>query len=378
MEAGGHRQERGRPRRPTTPGLTDAELVAKLDEFTDHMRYQWWIHGHINFVLLSSSAFCDLYDKLMRARPSAPSRTRRSRASTPARSTSSGVCGTSAAWPRPARCCASCSSSGRPADAARRPRRHRRGPGLPAPARRVPVRVRLAQRRRVRPRRRAVAGGPDDPAGQRRRPHGPRRQPGPRAALPAAGRAARGADGHPPGPGWPTTRRPLAKFDELYEAARLQLPAHRGPRLLDRPARRQRVPPVRPRLGDRLVAKGVVDQADDVFYLYRDELVDALTQRRRPPRSGRRSGGPASTGPREVIPPGAIGHAAAAARDARPVHGRHRLPPARHGAGRGEPRPERAARRRPARRARTRARPASCARWPRPWTSRRVRSWSAR
>ena len=46
-------------------GLSDAELVAKLDEFTDHMRYQWWIHGHINFVLLSSSAFCDLYDKLM-------------------------------------------------------------------------------------------------------------------------------------------------------------------------------------------------------------------------------------------------------------------------------------------------------------------------
>ena len=29
-------------------------------------------------------------------------------------------------------------------------------------------------------------------------------------------------------------------------------------------------------LGDRLVAKGVIDAADDVFYLYRDELVDAL------------------------------------------------------------------------------------------------------
>jgi pyruvate,water dikinase len=46
-------------------GLSDAELVAKLDEFTDHMRYQWYIHGHINFVLLSSSAFCDLYDKVI-------------------------------------------------------------------------------------------------------------------------------------------------------------------------------------------------------------------------------------------------------------------------------------------------------------------------
>src|SRR5262249_1123118 len=28
--------------------------------------------------------------------------------------------------------------------------------------------------------------------------------------------------------------------------------------------------------GEQLVAKGVIEQADDVFYLYRDELVDAL------------------------------------------------------------------------------------------------------
>jgi phosphohistidine swiveling domain-containing protein len=45
--------------------LSDAELVAKLDELTEYMIYQWWIHGHVNFVLLSSSAFCDLYDKVM-------------------------------------------------------------------------------------------------------------------------------------------------------------------------------------------------------------------------------------------------------------------------------------------------------------------------
>ena len=45
--------------------LSDAELVAKLDELTEWMRHQWWIHGHVNFVLLSSSAFCDLYDKVM-------------------------------------------------------------------------------------------------------------------------------------------------------------------------------------------------------------------------------------------------------------------------------------------------------------------------
>ena len=45
--------------------LSDAELMAKLDELTELMRDQWWIHGHINFVLLSSSAFCDLYDKVV-------------------------------------------------------------------------------------------------------------------------------------------------------------------------------------------------------------------------------------------------------------------------------------------------------------------------
>ncbi len=46
-------------------GMTDEELVAKLDEFAEHIRFQWWIHGHINFVLLSSSAFCDMYDELL-------------------------------------------------------------------------------------------------------------------------------------------------------------------------------------------------------------------------------------------------------------------------------------------------------------------------
>ena len=46
-------------------GLSDAEMVKKLEEFTEHMTYQWWIHGHINFVLLSSSAFCDMYDEVM-------------------------------------------------------------------------------------------------------------------------------------------------------------------------------------------------------------------------------------------------------------------------------------------------------------------------
>jgi len=47
-------------------GLTNEQLVAKLEEFTDYMRHMWWIHGHINFVLLSSSAFCDMYDAVVK------------------------------------------------------------------------------------------------------------------------------------------------------------------------------------------------------------------------------------------------------------------------------------------------------------------------
>jgi pyruvate,water dikinase len=45
--------------------MSDEQLSAKLHEMTDHMRHMWWIHGNINFVLLSSSAFCDLYDEVM-------------------------------------------------------------------------------------------------------------------------------------------------------------------------------------------------------------------------------------------------------------------------------------------------------------------------
>ncbi len=64
MEARGHRQESA-VEPADWSGLSDAEFVVKLDELTGYMRYQWWIHGHINFVLLSSSAFCDLYDEVM-------------------------------------------------------------------------------------------------------------------------------------------------------------------------------------------------------------------------------------------------------------------------------------------------------------------------
>ena len=46
-------------------GMTDRELVATVDEFAQRLRHQWWIHGNINFVLLSGAAFCDMYDEVV-------------------------------------------------------------------------------------------------------------------------------------------------------------------------------------------------------------------------------------------------------------------------------------------------------------------------
>lgn len=45
--------------------LDDAALVAKLAEMKEHMTFMWHVHGHINFVLISSAKFCDRYDEIV-------------------------------------------------------------------------------------------------------------------------------------------------------------------------------------------------------------------------------------------------------------------------------------------------------------------------
>jgi pyruvate,water dikinase len=50
--------------------LSDAELLAKLEALEQSMVDQWTIHGRINFVLISSSKYCDFYDEVMQ--PSDP------------------------------------------------------------------------------------------------------------------------------------------------------------------------------------------------------------------------------------------------------------------------------------------------------------------
>ncbi len=172
--------------------LSDDELIAKLDELTQWMRDQWWIHGHVNFVLLSSSAFCDLYDKVVK--PDEPTEAYRMLQGFPTTS----VDAARGLWALSRTALASPTlkelfDTTEGPDLLAAPRRQRRRPRLPPAARRVPLRVRLASRRRLRPRRRAVAGGPGDPAVQHPGADGAARQRRPRDAVPAERRRPRGA-----------------------------------------------------------------------------------------------------------------------------------------------------------------------------------------
>jgi rifampicin phosphotransferase len=45
--------------------LSNEEVLTQLQWFMDHMAHQWYIHGHINFALLAASTFCDFYDEAM-------------------------------------------------------------------------------------------------------------------------------------------------------------------------------------------------------------------------------------------------------------------------------------------------------------------------
>ena len=226
-------------------GLSDAELIAKLDELTDQMRHQWWIHGHINFVLLSSSAFCDLYDAIMK--PADP---------TEAYQTLHGFQTTSVdasrgLWALSRTVLASptlkelfettapkdLSDKLDASDEGRAFReqldqflfeygwRHdavydladvpwRENPSIPLAS--IANMMELDES--------------DDPEVVYQQKVAKREE------LMAAARAKLADE--------PET---LAKFDELYEAARVQLPPHRGPRLLHRSALHQRVPPLCPR-----------------------------------------------------------------------------------------------------------------------------------
>ncbi len=46
-------------------GMSDAELLTKFDDMTDWMTHMWYIHGHINFALLSGAALSDMYTEVM-------------------------------------------------------------------------------------------------------------------------------------------------------------------------------------------------------------------------------------------------------------------------------------------------------------------------
>ena len=45
--------------------MGDAELLAKFDDMTNWMTEMWYVHGHINFALLSGAALSDMYTEVM-------------------------------------------------------------------------------------------------------------------------------------------------------------------------------------------------------------------------------------------------------------------------------------------------------------------------
>ena len=341
------------------------------------MRDQWWIHGHVNFVLLSSSAFCDLYDKVVQ--PDEPTEAYRMLQGFP---TTSGRRRPRPVGPEPdvlasptlkelfetragSELLAALDDSDEGRDFRRQLDeflfefgwRHDAVYDLAdVPWREDPA-IPLANIRALMdlPRQR----GPRDRSSSRTSPR--------REELSARLRERLADD--------PDT---MAKLDELYEAARYSFPltedhAFYIDQLYISVFRRFVLA-----VGDRLVAKGVVDQPDDVFYLYRDELVDALTNggdrraivaERRASFDARQQGEPADR----------VGHPAATARRARSVHGRPRQPPARHGPAGGERRPRRAQGRRRLTRRVHRHGARGAGRSPKPaTTSRTARSWSSR
>jgi pyruvate,water dikinase len=46
-------------------GMSDEELLAKFDDMTEWMTEMWYVHGHINFALLSGAALSDMYQEVM-------------------------------------------------------------------------------------------------------------------------------------------------------------------------------------------------------------------------------------------------------------------------------------------------------------------------
>ena len=257
--------------------LSDAELIAKLDELTDDMRHQWWIHGHINMVLLSSSAFCDLYDTIVK--PDDPTESYQTLHGFPTTS----VDASRGLWALSRRVLASPNlkqlfESTEPREVAAKLDETDEGRDFrrqldeflfdygwrhdavydlaDVPWRENPS-IPLASIRNM-----MDLDDSEDPEVIYQQ------KVATREALMAAARAKLADD--------PET---LAKFDELYEAARYSFPltedhAFYIDQLFISVFRRFALA-----VGERLVANGVFDKPDDVFYLYRDEVVAALRAR---------------------------------------------------------------------------------------------------
>ena len=144
--------------------MTDAQLFAKYHDMTKWMEEMWYIHGHINFALISGAALSDFYDEVMQ--PDDPTESYQMLQGYHTRP----VDAAHGLWDL-SRIAKNSPTLSRIFDENhRRPqagaRGDRGGPRLPGQGRRLPVRLRVALRRRVRPGRRPLARRPADPARQ--------------------------------------------------------------------------------------------------------------------------------------------------------------------------------------------------------------------
>jgi rifampicin phosphotransferase len=285
-------------------GMSDDELLAKLEDMTSWMRRMWYIHGHINFVLLSGAAFCDMYDAEMQ--PSDPTESYQVLQGHHTRSVdaSRGIWALSRV--------AKASDHLRSLFDTYEPGELYAHLGESDEGRAFKEQL-DAYLHEFGWRSDAVYDLADKP--WRENPEIPlgnigtfmllddsndperlyRRGVKLREELHAAARAKIGSD-----------PAKLAKFDELYEAAQFSYPITEdhafyidqlGVVLLRR---------FTLAIGDRLVEKGVIDDREDVYLLYRSELVDALRDGadRRALAAARRAEVQAAA---KVTPPGALG-----------------------------------------------------------------------
>ena len=197
-------------------GLSNAELLAKFDDMKAWMTEMWYIHGHINFALVSGAKLSDFYADVMH--PDDPTEAYQILQGHHTRP----VDAAHGLWRlsrvvRESKTLHQLFDDNHPRDLAKKLAETDEGRAFLEQLERVPLRLRMAQRRRLRHRRRAVAGEPVDPAGQHRPLHQHARRRRPDDPVRAGRQASRGSHRQDPGQ---ARRRPGAAWPSSTSSTR--------------------------------------------------------------------------------------------------------------------------------------------------------------